>query len=113
MKEPDVLVKKHLTKKYVYDIGAFEGCGCGFKFGIYQPLDEEDEQNEADGRESVEELFNYLKEHISIGDRTELYSCWAGDEGCDLEHRTVINLREFKLGSDFQFLQNQLVTIQG
>jgi hypothetical protein len=111
--ERDNLVIKHFTKKFIYDIGAFEGCGCGFQFGIIESEDEEDRVAEASGRESVEELFHYLREHINSGEIAEVYSCWAGDEGCNTEHRTLINLREFKLGDKFQFLQNQLVIIQG
>ena len=111
--ETNKSVMKQFTKKFVYDIGAYEGCGCGFKFGIFEPEDDDDKEAEAAGRRSVEELFNYLRKNMNRDDKIELYHCWAGDEGNNPEQIILINLSEFTLGNSFQFLENQFITIQG
>lgn len=107
----DTAVKKQFTKKYVYYVGAYEGCGCGFSYGQYEVLDDDDQKQRESGKKSLEQLFNYIKTNIVGLKEIELFSCWAGNEESRPEYREIIELRKFKLGDAFYFKENQFIII--
>jgi hypothetical protein len=73
-------IVKRFTKPYVYYIGAYEGCGCGFSYGQYSVEDEYDREQDHAARESVRQLAEYLSKAVrQVGD-VEMFICWAGDE---------------------------------
>ncbi len=112
-------VINQFTKKYVYYIGSYQGCGCGFQYdkktleldGFPEELANEiiNEQSMREG--SVKELFDYIKHNIKDAKEIELYSCWAGNEEGIPEQTTDIYLRNFSLGSSFRFEENQLIRV--
>jgi hypothetical protein len=51
-------IRNILSKKYLYDVGAHSGCGCGFNYVTYEPLNEDDIREDLKGRNSVNRLFH-------------------------------------------------------
>lgn len=87
-------LRKTLTKKRLYYVGAHEGCGCGFSFGRYPPLDEDDVEQDRKGKASVNKLFQYIDDNLVPGESIELFTCWAGDEGASLDKTDTANIKD-------------------
>jgi len=102
----DRFVSEQLTKKYQYYVGSWESCGCGFQFD-YTNEEFETDGNEL-GKQSLEALFDYICKYVQ-GDNCELFSMWAGEYKA--EYRNVIDLRDFKFGDSFRFLEGQYITV--
>jgi hypothetical protein len=71
-------VRCQFTKPYIYYVGSFEGCGCGFNYGQVLNYEEDDK---TERRRSAEDLSNYLSVQISRWGPIELFACQVGDEG--------------------------------
>jgi hypothetical protein len=92
-------VERQFRKTYIYEVGAYGGCGCGFSYGQYEGADE---QEEAASRESVRRLSEYLSEAKKEAGLLELYACWDGDQHLPPDRRIVLRLSEIG-GDKFQF----------
>ena len=101
----DKFAKENLTKEHKYHVGSWQGCGCGFAFGL---AGFDDFANEH-GRKSVQALFEYIRSNIK-SDNCELLSFWAG-EGMN-EPSRVLDLKDFVLGESFEFLEGQYLTVE-
>jgi hypothetical protein len=104
-------VKAQFSKPFVYYIGAYEGCGCGFSFGIYEITDEDDRLAFEQGRTSVIELINYITTNIKHTDKFELFSCLAGNEAICPEVHDKIFLSNFSIDDYFEFQDKQYIEI--
>ena len=102
----DQFASTQLTKKYQYYVGSWQGCGCGFQFDYIN--EEFDTDGNELGKQSLETLFQYIRDHV-CDDECELFSIWAGEYKS--EHRDVIDLRGFKFGDCFRFLEGQYITV--
>jgi hypothetical protein len=101
-------VHRQFTKPYVYYIGSYHGCGCGFRYARWPGVDE-DPGEIAAGRESMHHLAEYLKAATRDGP-VELYICWAGDEEAEPEHHAMVSLTQ--VGDEsFAFEERQLLTV--
>ena len=97
--------RAHLTKPHVYLLGAHTGCACGFSYGVDGKEDEE-----ADGRESVRRLAEYLEGAVERGGPLELYACWDGDEPEPPVERATVTPRYFG-GDAFALRERWLATV--
>jgi hypothetical protein len=104
-------VKAQFSKPFVYYVGSYEGCGCGFSFGVYEVIDEDDRLSFEQGRSSVIELFDYLATNIKLTDKFELFSCLAGNEAICPEVHDKIFLSKFCIGDYFEFGDKQYIEI--
>jgi len=119
----DAFAASHLTKKYQYFVGCWQGCGCGFRFD-YTCEQHDNEYNDL-GKQSLEALFTYISENVS-GDSCELYSFWMGGRSLGdffstifqrhkksygVEHKDETDLKTFVLGDRFEFYDKQYITV--
>lgn len=114
LKEPDYgykEIRSILCKRYLYNVGAHTGCGCGFSYGIYEPLDEDDIQEDLKGKSSVNKLFQYIRENLQICDSIELFSCWAGNEGVNPKSTYELNINQIELSDSFCFVSDNELRI--
>lgn len=72
------IVRKHLSKPYVYYVGAYEGCGCGFV--LYDEYNGYEEMELTNKQESREALKTFLSSLLQDGREAEILVCWADDE---------------------------------
>jgi len=106
---------QHLTKKFQYYIGSYQGCGCGFWYEAAEDIDDISTQFE-NNRRSVAALFEYIQKYVEAN-QCELFTTWADDEDKDITHREVIRISEFDFKESFHYpywdyaLTNRYVTI--
>jgi len=101
------VVKKYFSKKNLYHVGSYLGCGCGFIYG--ENLDDEDE--EVLRRKSFEDFITYLKENID-DDGFEIYTSWAGDEWKEKEFEREIKLEEYVIPKSFSFREGEFIVVR-
>jgi hypothetical protein len=111
LNDPIEYVRKHFSKPFIYYVGAYEGCGCGFSFGIYEAIDEDDRLAYELGKKSVSDLFKYLRANSELTNNFEMYSCLAGDEPIPPEKHETIFLNEFEIGDSFEFKDRQFIMV--
>ncbi len=104
-------IRSILTQKYLYNIGAHTGCGCGFYYGVYQPFNAEDIQEDLKGRSSVNKLFQYIKANLKNHDSIELFTCLAGNEGVSPKKTYELCIDQINLGDCFYFESNNELRI--
>jgi hypothetical protein len=78
-------VRRHFSKPCVYYLGSHEGCGCGFQYGEYEGF--EDEPDLVAKRQSRRRLVDFLEVALQHQQHVELFACWDGDEGAEVEQR--------------------------
>lgn len=70
LSEQEAPVRGRFSKPYIYYLGAYTGCSCGFT------PDEDGE--EADAERSLRDLVAYVERAAGEG-TAELFACWDGD----------------------------------
>ncbi len=107
-------VRKQFTKSFVYYLGSYEGCGCGFSYGDEygdEPIEDEDDlKRDIAARESVRQLSEYLSYVVKSG-LIELYACWDGDQEANVEERLNVTPAYFG-GESFAFEEKQFLEVQ-
>jgi hypothetical protein len=86
----DRILKEKLSKPYIAYLGAWEGCGCGFEYGLFDDPDEEDLREDDLGRESVQELRKLLESRLQVENSVELFVCWEGEQEQPVRNRVDI-----------------------
>lgn len=79
LSERDEAVRRQFSKPCVYFVGSHEGCGCGFQYGQYEGLEEDQEQLAA-AKESRRGLSDFLAVALQHQPGVELFACWDGDQ---------------------------------
>ena len=106
--DDEIVVKRHFTKPFVAHLGAYTGCSCGFSYG--GPIDTEDDKHEdAQGRESVRLLSQYVSE-LAKNSEVELFSCWEGDQENEPEEKLTVS-PDFFGGEEFEFKEKQFLKV--
>ena len=100
---------RHLTKRYVYRVGAWTGCACGFGYGTLPIDSDERQQEEDDARASVDALRRYITQAIEAS-AIEVFTCWAGEQDSELDRVLHIGLDYFG-GETFDLTGNELYYI--
>jgi len=112
--ETEKTVLDKIGKPYVYYIGAYEGCGCGFRYGITEKeygKEYVEPKEEIGGRRSVEALFEYLSSEIRPGEEFILFNSWEGEFEQPIVKETTINLTSLRLPASFQFENHERIRI--
>ena len=104
-------VYKKFSFTNVYYCNSHSGCSCGFSYDYNDQDDEEDKKQNDWGKQSVFELFDFLKSNIQSAGSLELYMCWEGDEDDKVESRNEVDLSSFQLGSSFEFKEKEFITV--
>jgi hypothetical protein len=106
------LLRRHVTKPYLYYAGAHTGCGCGFFYDLrWDPQGEERAEQEKN-RASAQALVEYLEGQLEVYGQIEMVVLWEGSqESAKAITRKRITPRQL-LGPD-QFLaeENDVFTI--
>ena len=128
--DDDDFAERQLTKKYKYYVGAWQGCGCNFRFDFVEAdkfMNEMSEQEKQElemacngsiddivyghskkGKRSVEALFDYICANVEGGECELLHF----GSGCNrIERHDVIDLKSFVLGDTFKFPERQYITV--
>lgn len=105
------IVVKHFSKPHICYVGAYEGCGCGFRSPYGEMGDDAPETVEAvlQSRERLAQLLRNVLEHET---HAELYVCWADDEGEDAEYQREMSVEEL-LDLEMDFRERELITVMG
>jgi len=107
---PDDAVRARFSHPNVYFAGAHEGCGCGFRYGVYPATDDDDRRAEEQGRESVAKLREYLND-VARAVPVELYACWEGEQALPVEKRSAISVDQVG-GDSFEFTQRRMLDVR-
>ncbi len=102
LSESDAAVRRHFSKSHVYYAGAHEGCGCGFGYGDFD--DPKLEESDALGKQSLEQLFTFLRAQSRRAGALEMYYCWEGDEAQNAKAAEALDLSTFRLPEDTYYL---------
>ncbi len=106
--ESDEIIRKQFQLPYVYYVGAYEGCGCGFQAGEY-PQDDDDERPMK--RASLDAFAIYLDKQLKNTKLIELFACWDGNQTVPPEHNRYLT-PNMLLSDKFFFLERELSQIK-
>jgi hypothetical protein len=109
--ESDRRVKDKISKSYIAYVGAWEGCGCGFEYGLLEDPDEEDHREDELGKESVRELRGLLEMLLQEQEEVELYVCMDGEQDVLQESRIEIT-PTFFLGDSLELEPGTLFVVR-
>jgi len=111
LSEDEKLVRRQFSKPFVYYLGSYEGCSCGFSYNNEPIEDEDDRRGDAVARESVRQLSKYLSDAVRRGS-VEMYACWDGDQEAEPEERLEVGA-DFFGGEAFAFKEKQFFKVEG
>jgi len=112
--ETETVVRKHFTKRFVYNAYTYQGCGCRFGFDLDYEMPEAAIEVQTICHKCTEQLFQYLRENVVIGEVLEIYCCWGGAEYLDrdTERDREIDLNRLAIEDYyFAFEERQLTII--
>jgi len=104
-------LKDRFSHKNIYFCGSYTGCSCGFNFNIDDEEDEDDKNENDWGKQSLNEMFLFFRNHINELNEIEMFICWEGDEYLEPETTKTIKLSDFEFGRAFSFNQLEFVRI--
>ena len=105
----DSAVRRHFAEAHVYYAGSHEGCGCGFQYGQYPEIEDEDRPRK---RDSLNRFADYLDRETANVGTVHVFACWEGDQTAPPEHRRKLAPEDLRR-DDFFFLEHELTTIEG
>ncbi|OPZ87863.1 MAG: hypothetical protein BWY76_00255 [bacterium ADurb.Bin429] len=118
---PSTQLRKHLQSTYIYYIGSYEGCGCGFCYESSTELDallismmpDKMKQEEREDRQacisSVDSLRNYLTSVTQYGP-VKLLVTWCGPGRQPPHHVTTVTPDHFG-GDQFSLEEDTLFEV--
>ncbi len=110
LSENEQRIVQRFAKPYVYYVGAYEGCGCGFSYGQYPIEDEYDRAQDYNARESVRQLAEYLSNAVEQAGDIEMLVCWTGEEEEMPKSRSTMTPVDFG-GETFELEHPSFITI--
>ena len=107
IKGPEKTVTKHFSKKHIVYIGSSLHCGCGFR----SKMDPNDPGEFDDSQlQDHEDFSEYLIKLMQSEQEIEVYSCWSGNEYCNVKYKRKIKISEIQ-SDQFGFLENEFLII--
>ena len=107
-----VKLKPKLTKVYIYHLGSYEGCSCGFQRDddVFEELDETidiegidyekvKKQNEIKIK-SINKLIKLIKSSVKHDD-IEFYSCWFDEIEQPIKEVIKININSINIQTNY------------
>ncbi len=110
LSENEQRMARRFSKPYVYYIGAYEGCSCGFSYGQYPVDNEYDQKQDLAARKSVRQLAEYLSNAVEQVGNIEMLVCWAGEEGKEVKSRSMMTPSDFG-GETFELEHPSFISI--
>lgn len=102
-------VRTNLPLPFVRYLGAYTGCGCGFR-SIPRDGFRSDPEDPAATQSDHESLVRYLREVLTENQSAQIYGCWSGEESQPAERHRTIEVSEIA-SSDFVFRERELLTV--
>jgi hypothetical protein len=102
-------VRTNLPLPFVRYLGAYTGCGCGFR-SIPRDGFRSDPEHPAATQADHESLVRYLREVLTENQSAQIYGCWSGEESQPAERHRTIEVSEIA-SSDFVFRERELLTV--
>jgi len=107
-------LQSKFTKKYIYYVGAYEGCSCAFasdpiqdlQEDIYDLYDDNDASRLHNSIESVTSLLDLI-ETLTKSDNLEFYCCWEEVWNEPVESYEEIDIRDVELGFNYFGLEEK------
>lgn len=108
---PKVIKFKSVMFKnpYIYQLSASWG-----SFIINEKIKNWDIEHYKANLKCINELFNYIRRIISDNEEIEIYTCWADEEGEERNYNlnTIIDLKTFSIGDNFELKERQYILVQ-
>ena len=104
-------VRRHFRTDNIYYVGTSEGCGCRFFLNPEWTGDEDEEEKKEDLNfiGQTNKLIDLIADHVSKENDVELYCCWAGDYGTNLENVETINIKDKDFRDKFEIEEKKLM----
>jgi hypothetical protein len=93
------------SKKYIYHVGSWMGCSCGFRYESSGGLDDEEKQKNDDSMRKLLDLVQNLAENEEY---VQFFCCWEGDWVMPILGRRTIFLSEMLASSDDFLLKERV-----
>ena len=110
LSEGEKRVSKQFSKPFLAYAGSYDGCSCGFSYGVFPVEDEDDSREDALSRASVRQLSEYLADVVK-GGSVEMFACWDGDQEAEPEERLTVTPDYFD-GETFAFREKQFLVVE-
>lgn len=109
--QPEELIgiRTNLTLPFVRYLGAYTGCGCGFR-SIPRGGFRSDPEDPAATQSDHESLVRYLREVLTENQSAQIYGCWSGEESQSAEQHRTVAVSEIA-SSHFAFRERELLTV--
>jgi hypothetical protein len=104
-------VRAKLPHSCIRYLGSHQGCGCGFRSerdGILIVTEGDDAIAESADHASLVMYLKNLPPEISSA---QIFGCWSGDEGEELDHHRECVVDELG-GSEFAFREREIVVVK-
>jgi hypothetical protein len=93
------LPANRFSLSHVVEIGASEGCGCGFAIRSGNPPAAQSFELSDQSVEDRRRLLDYLDDRVR-GGPVELWMCWSGDEAVPEEQTLTLSMEELRRNFD-------------
>lgn len=102
-------IKTQFKNHYVYQLSASWG-----SFSLNEKIKNCDIEHYKANIKCINELSNYIRRNIKENEEIEIYTCWANEEGEERNHNldTVIDLKTFNIGDNFEFKERQYILVR-
>jgi hypothetical protein len=102
-------VRANLNLPFIRYIGAYTGCGCGYRSILRLGIQGEPEDPVAT-QSDHEALARYLHEVLAQNRSVQIYGCWSGEESQPLEQQRTVEVSEIA-SPEFAFRERELLTV--
>jgi hypothetical protein len=106
-------LKPKFSKKYIYYVGAYQGCSCGFAYN--SSLEEEDDDiddqhhNKLNSRKALLSLIDRLTKAESL----EFYCCWEDEWESQIKEIKEIDIADISFSNNsFKLIEKQFIIFQ-
>jgi hypothetical protein len=112
VEEIEPLLRRHVSKRYLYYAGAHTGCGCGFFYDFRWDPSGEDRAEQEKNRASAQALVAYLDRQLQVCRQIEMVVLWEGSqESPKAITRKQITPRQLLSPDQFLAEENDFFTI--
>lgn len=114
LEDRERVVTQHFSKPYVYYVGSYEGCSCGF-FSTTWLITEDEEDREAyeESVASLQAFAAYLDTALENQDSIELFVTWYGHESWEPNQTLTLSAQDLAQPSlEFQLEEQDFVIVQ-
>ena len=106
-------LRPKFTKTYLYYVGSYQGCSCGFSCDPTNLNDQETGNDKVEQIKAVRSVTALLSliDKLTKQEDLEFYCCWEGDWKSPIEYRDQIDIRQIRLGTNYFGLTEKEFTL--